>query len=130
MGDQKLELPIGKLRKIKNGQKKAFISYGAIGQQVSRGIANLEYAHYDLVYLKPIDEEAIREIFDVFEEVITVEENSAAGGLGEKLASLKSKWNRPVTLRNLSLPDEFIEHGKKEQLLSQLNLDADSFNKL
>lgn len=119
-------LPIGKLRCLKKGFKKAFISYGAIGLEVQNALENSDFSHYDLIYLKPIDEEALEKIFHEYPEVISIEENSPAGGLGEKLASLKAKWNSKVRLKCHSLPDEFIEHGSASQLLELVNLNANS----
>lgn len=125
-----LRLEVGKLRQLKKGLKKAIISYGSIGSEVEKALENLNYSHYDLVYLKPIDENAIKEIFSTYDEVITVEENSPAGGLGEVLASLKNKWSSSLKLRCLSLPDTFVEHGKRIELLRLLQLDSESLKKL
>ncbi len=125
--DQKeIGLGFGKLRKLKKGKTKAFISYGAIGLEVQKALKDLKYSHYDLVYLKPIDEDAIATIFSEYDEVISIEENSPAGGLGEKLASLKAKWNSPIRLKCHSLPDQFIEHGSNNQLLELVALDEKS----
>lgn len=124
--ENRISLEFGKLRTLKKGVAKAFISYGAIGLEVEKALKDLNYSHYDLVYLKPIDEKAIASIFAEYAEVVSVEENSPAGGLGEKLASLKAKWNSPVILKCHSLPDQFIEHGSKKELLELVALDEKS----
>lgn len=121
-----IDLPIGKLRPIKKGSQKAFISFGSIGLEVEKALRDSDYSHYDLVYLKPIDEEEIKRMFFKYDEVVTIEENSSAGGLGERVASLKAKWNSPIKLSCHSLPDLFIEHGSKNQLLQLLSLDENS----
>lgn len=124
--DLEKPLALGKLRPLKKGLQKAFISYGAIGLEVEKALRDTSFSHYDLVYLKPIDEEAIRKIFSEYTEVVTVEENSSAGGLGEKVASLKAQWDSPIKLSCHSLPDLFIEHGPKNQLLQLIQMDENS----
>lgn len=127
--DKEESLPVAKIRCIKKGNKKAFISYGAIGNEVKTALQDSNYSHYDLVYLKPIDESGIRRIFEEYQELISIEENSSAGGMGEKLASLKAKWKSPIELKCISIPDEFIEHGSRNELLAQLKMDPKSIKK-
>ncbi len=123
-GQPEPDLPTGKLRLLKKGEEKAVISYGAIGQEVEQALTGLPYSHYDLVFLKPLDEKALLEIFKVYKDVLVVEENSPAGGAGESLISLKNRAGSAVKLKCRSLPDEFIEHGSRAQLLRKTGLDS------
>lgn len=111
------------IERISSGKNKALLSFGAIGADVQQELKNSPYAHYKVLEIKPLNEEAIAHIFNEFSTVVVLEENSSTGGLGEKLASLKSKWNSEVRLKCISLPDSFIQHGKRTELLEQLGMD-------
>ncbi|MGB0176579.1 MAG: transketolase C-terminal domain-containing protein, partial [Owenweeksia sp.] len=75
------------------------------------------------VYLKPIDKAGLEVIFNKYHEVIIVEENSKAGGAGDTINSLKNEWNWKGKLKCRGLPDQFIEHGSRQELLEVSGLD-------
>jgi 1-deoxy-D-xylulose-5-phosphate synthase len=116
----------GDLSCLQRGEGVAVISFGAIGVETAEAVKGKEVSHYKLLYLKPLNEEKIKEIFTAYETIITVEENSAAGGLGKKLSSLKSHWNSSVEIKSLSLPDQFVEHGKRSELLKEVGLNVEA----
>ncbi|MEQ9262947.1 MAG: 1-deoxy-D-xylulose-5-phosphate synthase [Owenweeksia sp.] len=122
-------IPIGQLRKLKAGKEKAVISFGAIGLEVMKALESTSYAHYDLLYLKPIDSQKIKEIFIDFEEVIVVEENSAAGAAGETINGLKNAWAYSSRLKCRVLPDSFVEHASRQELLEITGLDHKSLRR-
>ncbi len=122
-------IPIGQLRKLKAGKEKAVISFGAIGLEVMKALESTSYAHYDLLYLKPIDSQKIKEIFIDFEEVIVVEENSAAGAAGETINGLKNAWGNSSRLKCRALPDSFVEHASRQELLEITGLDHKSLRR-
>ena len=84
------------------------------------------FSHYDLVYLKPLDSEAVKNILANYSEVIVVEENSAPGGAGEAINAIKNQQNALCKLRCLALPDQFIEQGTRQQLLAMVKMDVPS----
>ncbi len=120
-----------RVRILKKGRKKAVLSFGAIGQEVCKALENTDFAHYDFPFLKPLDEKSLREIATDFDEIYTVEENAAAGGFGESVAGFLAALptdglNRRLRLQSRTLPDQFVEHGTRAQLLEITGLDAQS----
>jgi 1-deoxy-D-xylulose-5-phosphate synthase len=115
------EIEIGKGRIIREGEKLAILSLGALGCQVDKAIElikdiNINPAVFDLRFLKPIDEELIKDVFEKFDDVITIEDGALKGGLASEIAELSQKYQFKGQIKNLGIPDEFIEHGKPEEL--------------
>ncbi len=81
-----LKLEIGKGIQLKTGNKIAILSIGTIAKNVSEAISNCKHpenmAHYDMRFVKPLDETLLHTIFKTFETIITVEDNSIKGGFG------------------------------------------------
>lgn len=124
-------LEIGKGRKISDGKKVAVISIGPIGNTVQRAIrrAALEgvtAAHYDIIFLKPIDEEILHEVGQNYQQVITVEDGSIKGGLGIAVLEFMSENGYSATVKRVGIPDQFIEHGTVPELHKLCGLDEDS----
>src|SRR5690606_3045410 len=112
---------------LKSGAGKAILSFGSVGAEVQKAFEELAYAHYNIRQLKPMDEAFINELASKYEVLITVEENSPRGGLGDTVASILYKNEHLGTkLLSLSLPDKFIEHGSRTELLQDCGLDAES----
>ncbi len=124
-----LKVKLGKMRELKPGTKKAILSFGAIGVNVKDALSGTPYAHFDVTYLKPIDKEEITAIAAKFDEVITVEENSARGGVGDAVRSVISELGLSPKVRSLAIPDIFIEHGSIDELHQLCGLDAKSILK-
>lgn len=124
-----LSMPTGRGRWIKEGKHKAVISYGYIGQEVVQAIQGTDIAHFDAAYLKPLDEVAISQILSKYDEVLTVEESTFSGGLGQSIITLQNKLGTSATIKCLHIPDSFIEHGTREELLSDCKLDAGAIKK-
>lgn len=125
------ELPIGKGRLIKKGERVAVLSLGHAGNLVRSAMRKLEKegirpSHYDLRFLKPIDEDLLRQAFEEHESIITVEDGSLIGGFGSAVLDFKESgsFHNPVT--KLGIPDAFIEHGTQRQLYALCGFDSDS----
>lgn len=116
----------GKIRELKSGSQKAVLSFGAIGSNVIDALSATQYAHFDVTYLKPLDKGALNTISERFSEIITVEENSARGGLGDAVRASLAETGSRVPVRSLALPDKFIEHGTIAELHQLCKLDAKS----
>lgn len=114
----------GKGRWIHTTGKKLLISIGALQESQKTAIAASGVAHYDWFTLKPFNTNLALEIVAAFKEIITLEEGSAAGGLGQAFASLFSQEKLHKSLTCLSLPDSFVPHGNDEDLLAFSGLDA------
>src|SRR5690554_615759 len=115
-------LPIGKGRKLKDGNQIALLSLGTIGNNAAKAIAkaeeaNISVAHYDMVFLKPIDEELLKEVADQFKCIITVEEGIAKGGLGSAvLEFLAENGYRDRHVFRVAIDDQFVTHGSIQEL--------------
>lgn len=120
------ELPCGKSLLLKAGSEKAVLSFGAIGAEVAKAVAGTSFAHYDFPYLKPLDEEELEKIGQTFTEIITVEENSARGGLGDSVRAFFAIKNLSIRVRSIALPDRFVPHATRQEQLQMCGLDAES----
>ena len=128
-------IPIGKGRKIKDGEKIAIISIGPIGNLVTDAIQQVEsetslrVAHYDMLFLKPIDEELLHEIGKNYSKVITVENGTIIGGLGSAVIEFMSENGYYPQVKRLGIPDRFIEHGSIPELLKLCEMDVEGISK-
>lgn len=124
------EVEIGKGRKIKDGDDIAVLSIGTIGNIATAAIAEAEKegvkaAHYDMVFLKPIDGELLKDIGSKFKKIITVEDGTINGGLGSAVDEWMNDNGFYPTVVRLGIPDCFIKQGSVQQLLAQCGIDKD-----
>lgn len=118
------KIKIGTGQRIKNGDDIAILSIGAIGQEAIKAIAELEkdglsIAHYDMRFVKPIDELMLHEVFSKFDKVITLEDGCVMGGLGSAVLEFMADNNYSATVKRLGIPDKFIEHGTQQELYNE-----------
>ncbi|MBI9033277.1 MAG: 1-deoxy-D-xylulose-5-phosphate synthase [Bacteroidales bacterium] len=124
------EQQIGKGRKIKDGKDVAIVSIGHPGNFVTEACEKLKAegkdpAHFDMRYLKPIDEELLHEVFKNYNKIITVEDGTILGGLGSAVIEFMNDNNYNAHVERLGVPDKFIEQGTPEQLFHECGYDAD-----
>jgi 1-deoxy-D-xylulose-5-phosphate synthase len=115
------KLQIGKGRKIRDGEKIAILSLGAVGeyaQQACRELsaAKIEIAHYDLRFFKPLDEELLHQVFQKFPVVVTIEDGSITGGVGSGVMEFMVEHGYSSVLKRLGLPDTFAAQGSQQQV--------------
>lgn len=107
-------LPIGKGCQLKEGTEVAVLSIGTIADLVAEQIRQSEnpeqYAHYDMRFLKPIDETLLHHVFTHYQKVLTIEEGST-GGLGSAVSEFAVANNYTTPLKIITLPDIFMPHG-------------------
>jgi 1-deoxy-D-xylulose-5-phosphate synthase len=115
------EIKIGTGRKVTNGNDIAILTIGHPGNFAQEALAELteqgvSVAHYDMRFVKPIDETMLHEVFTKFKKVITVEDGCLMGGFGSAVLEfmVDQKYNAEVV--RLGIPDEYIHHGTQEQL--------------
>ena len=123
------ELQIGKGRKLVDGENVAILSIGHVGNEVSKALITLNEegiypAHYDVRFVKPIDEELLHEVFKKFDKVITIEDGALPGGFGSAVLEFMSTYNYSSQVIRLGIPDEFIDHGEQKELWRICNYDA------
>lgn len=111
---------------LKKGEKLAVLSIGTIAKNVSEAINNLNVSHYDMRFVKPIDETLLHTIFKTYETIITIEDNVIKGGFGSAVLEFASTHNYKNTVKVLGIPDNFIEHGKVSELQKLVELDSES----
>lgn len=123
-------IKIGSARRLTNGSDIAILSVGEIGTEVERCITdnNLEnfVAHFDMRWIKPVSIELVKDIFNQFKTIVTVEDGVQSGGFGQEIKNLGFDQKYVGELINLALPDSFIEHGEVSELRMQNGLDANS----
>jgi 1-deoxy-D-xylulose-5-phosphate synthase len=123
-------LPPGKGQKLKDGKDIAILSIGAIGTEAMDAIAELELedysiAHYDMRYLKPIDEELLHEVFSNHKQVITLEDGCIVGGLGSAVLEFMSDNDYQARVIRLGVPDRWVEQGTQQELYKECGYDKE-----
>ena len=112
-------LPIGKGCQLKEGTEVAVLSIGTIAdlvaEQIHQSEAPEQYAHYDMRFLKPIDEALLHHVFTHYQKVVTIEEGSI-GGLGSAVSEFAAANNYNTPLKIITLPDVFMPHGSVASL--------------
>ena len=119
---------VGTGRKLRDGKQTAVISIGPIGNDVELAITQSgeEVAHYDLRFLKPLDEELLHEVGKRFKHIITIEDGTRNGGMGSAVLEWLSDHSYTPTVKRMGMPDEFVEHGTVAELKRICNMDIDS----
>ena len=128
------EIPVGKGRCLKEGTDVAVLSLGPVGNFVTQAIQELEgqnisIAHYDMRFMKPIDEKILSYVGTHFQRIITVEDGAKKGGLGSAVLEFMAEHNLHPSITRLGLPDDFVEHGTPEELYHIVGLDVESIKK-
>ena len=119
---------VGTGRKLRDGKQTAVISIGPIGNDVELAITQSEeeVAHYDLRFLKPLDEDLLHEVGKRFKHIITIEDGTRNGGMGSAVLEWLSDHGYTPTVKRMGMPDEFVEHGTVAELKRICNMDIDS----
>lgn len=127
------EVPVGKGRVLKEGRDIAVITLGPIGTTAAEAIRQAEaqkpglsIAHYDLRFLKPLDEMMLTIIAQRFQHIFTIEDGSRVGGMGSAVLEWMDDHGYSPEVIRLGLPDHFIEHGTVEELRQIVGLDKHS----
>ena len=128
------EIKIGVGEKIKDGEKIAVLSFGHPGNFVIKAQEKfkkegLNIAHYNMRFVKPLDEIMLHEICKKFNAIITIEDGCLQGGFGSAILEFMSNNDYHLTVRRLGIPDRFINHGTQDELRHECNYDTDSIIK-
>lgn len=129
-----VELPVGCGRKLTEGNDVAVLTLGPIGNVVAEVVRELKeagrlVAHYDMRFLKPIDQDILREVGKGYKRIVTVEDGVVQGGLGSAVVEYMADHNLHPEVIRLGLPDSFVEHGTPEELYHIVGLDAEAIKK-
>ena len=125
------EIQIGTGRKIKDGNELAILSIGHIGNYAVEVCEKLEaqgmrIAHYDMRFVKPLDEEMLREVLTRFKKIITVEDGCIQGGFGSAVLEFMADHHYYNEVRRLGIPDSVIEHGEQMELHKESEFDPEA----
>jgi 1-deoxy-D-xylulose-5-phosphate synthase len=123
------EIPIGKGRKLKDGEEIAILSLGHPGNFATAAIRELRTeglnpAHYDMRFVKPLDEALLHEIFSRFHRIVTVEDGTILGGFGSAVLEFQAAHGYRSIVKILGIPDRVVEHGTPKELQRECGYDA------
>ena len=129
---QPMELmTVGTGRHIAEGEEVAILTIGHPGNfavEACRELAaeGLHPAHYDMRFVKPIDEDMLHEVFQRFHKVVTVEDGALMGGFGSAVLEFMVDHGYQAKVRRLGIPDRFVDHGEQEELWAECGYDKDA----
>ena len=122
----------GKGVKLRDGKDMAVLSIGAIGntvadaiEAISRQHSAISIAHYDMRWLKPLDEEILHEVGKTYKTIVTAEDGMIAGGLGSAILEWMADHSYTPKVIRLGVNDQFVEHGSTKELYHMLKLDKE-----
>jgi len=119
------QLEIGKAIQRREGKDIAILAFGSMLQPALAVADELDASVIDMRFVKPLDEEMIRDMANDHDLLVTIEENATQGGAGSAVDEFIAESNLSVSLLNLGLPDKFIDHGDTSLLLADCGLDKD-----
>lgn len=123
------EIEVGRGRKMKDGTDLAVITLGPVGNDAARALARAEQdtglsvAHYDLRFLKPLDQDMLHEIGRNFKRIVTVEDGVLMGGMGSAVLEFMSDNGYAPKVKRLGIPDCFVQHGTVQELRKICGID-------
>jgi len=125
------EIIVGTGRKLASGDNIAIVSIGHPGNFAAAAVQKLEnegirISHYDIRFLKPLDNELLHDVFKNHDTVITIEDGTVVGGLGSAVQEFMSDNKYKAAIHKLGIPDRFIEHGAPEELYKECGFDEDA----
>ncbi|MBL0742135.1 1-deoxy-D-xylulose-5-phosphate synthase [Chryseolinea lacunae] len=128
------EIKIGTGRKIRSGNELAILTIGHIGNyavEVCERLAkqNIDVAHYDMRFVKPLDEAMLHEIFSTYRKVITIEDGCVQGGFGSAVLEFMADNLYSAEVKRLGIPDRIVEHGEQYELHHECGFDPEGIEK-
>lgn len=125
------EIPIGTGRVLTEGKDLAFITIGPLGVKVGQVVEKLgemghSPSHYDLRFVKPLDEKLLHDIFGKHKKIITLEDGAIMGGMGSAVMEFMAEHGYTAQIQRMGIPDRFIEHGTQTELYKECGFDKQS----
>jgi 1-deoxy-D-xylulose-5-phosphate synthase len=123
------EITIGKGRKLRDGKEVAILSFGHPGNFAKKAISQLNTegiypGHFDMRFVKPIDEALLHEVFGNYHSIVTVEDGTTIGGFGSAVLEFMAKHGYKADVKMLGIPDRLVEHGTLKELYAECGYDA------
>ncbi len=128
------EIPVGKGRLIRKGSDVAILSIGHVGNfvvEASKVLATkrIDVEHYDMRFVKPLDEEILHHVGKNFKSVITIEDGTIVGGFGSAVLEFMSENAYTPAVKRMGVPDRFIDHGTPQELQKECGFDVEGIIK-
>ena len=122
-------ITIGTGRKLKDGEDIAILTFGHPGNFAAAAIRDVKNdginpAHYDIRFVKPLDEIMLHEVFSKFNKIITVEDGTVLGGFGSAVLEFMNEHGYKADIKIMGIPDRLVEHGTPKQLYDEIGIDA------
>lgn len=121
------EIPVGQGRQLTEGEDIAILTIGHVGNFVTEAMHNLDtysIAHYDMRFVKPLDEKLLHQVFKKHDKVITVEDGCIQGGFGSAVIEFMADNNYQAHIKRLGIPDKYVEHGTQAELWRECDYDT------
>jgi 1-deoxy-D-xylulose-5-phosphate synthase len=128
------EMQLGKGRKLRSGDDVVILSFGTAGNMAAEAIDNLaaegiKVGHYDMRFVKPIDEALLHEVCMLYKKVITIEDGTIVGGFGSAVLEFMAANQYSQQVKMLGMPDSIIEHGEPNELYAECGYDVNAIMK-
>jgi 1-deoxy-D-xylulose-5-phosphate synthase len=125
------EITIGKGRRLREGKEIAVLSFGHPGNFVRSSLVDVKQyginaGHYDMRFVKPIDEELLHEVFAKYQKIITVEDGTIVGGFGSAVLEFMAAHGYHAQVKMLGIPDRIVEHGSLKELHQECGYDSNA----
>ncbi len=129
------EIEIGKGRKLRDGEDIAILSFGTAGILAQTALNLLEKegisgSHYDMRFVKPLDEKLLHEVFAKYKHIITVEDGTIVGGFGSAILEFMADNHYSSEVVRMGMPDRIVEHGEQNELYEECRYDAKSIQQM
>jgi 1-deoxy-D-xylulose-5-phosphate synthase len=123
------QIEIGTGRKIREGEEVAILTIGHIGNYAVEACEHLakqgiEVAHYDMRFVKPLDEAMLHEVFGRYKKIVTVEDGCIQGGFGSAILEFMADHHYQAEVKRLGIPDRIVEHGEQLELHRECGFDV------
>lgn len=128
------EMQLGKGRKLRSGDDVVILSFGTAGNMAAEAIDNLaaegiKVGHYDMRFVKPIDEALLHEVCMLYKKVITIEDGTIVGGFGSAVLEFMAANQYSQHVKMLGMPDSIVEHGEPNELYAECGYDVNAIMK-
>ncbi len=123
------KIEIGKAKILRTGKKIVILAFGVMVERCKSVAENLDATLVDMRFVKPLDEKLLHELAKTHQYFVTVEDNAVAGGAGSAVAEFVVNNKLDVKVKNLGLPDEFLPHGTREEILAEAGLSGEGIER-
>ncbi len=128
------EMQLGKGRKLRSGDDVVILSFGTVGNMAAEAIDTLaaegvKVGHYDMRFVKPIDEALLHEVCMLYKKVITIEDGTIVGGFGSAVLEFMAANQYSLSVKMLGMPDTITEHGEPNELYAECGYDVNAIIK-